>query len=266
MREAPSVKLISLGDSRTGKSCLIKRFCEKRFVSKYMQTIGIDYGTTQVYAKKSDGKTQPLKLHIFDTGGHDCFKQIREEFYVDSQAVLMTFSLDNKQSFTNLKDYWMKELESNIDDHRRENLIIVIVATKSDSTSLEVKSDEARTWVESKAGWKYFETSSQSGQNVAECFDYIFTEQLLLIENDGVRAVKKAAFTPEEVKIVKQILNGKDDWSRMALHPSASKADLKKRFHYYSRLIHPDKSKVPGCTEAFAQLSKVRENLERQVK
>lgn len=172
MREAPSVKLISLGDSRTGKSCLIKRFCEKRFVSKYMQTIGIDYGTTQVYAKKSDGKTQPLKLHIFDTGGHDCFKQIREEFYVDSQAVLMTFSLDNKQSFTNLKDYWMKELENNIDEHRRDNLIIVIVATKSDSASLEVKSDEARTWVESKAGWKYFETSSQSGQNVAECFDY----------------------------------------------------------------------------------------------
>ena len=87
-----------------------------------------------------------------------------------------------------------------------------------------------------------------------------------LIDNDGVRTVKQAAFTQEEVKIVKQILNGRDDWSKMALHPSASKADLKKRFHYYSRLIHPDKSKVPGCTEAFAQLSKVRENLERQVK
>lgn len=261
MREVPSVKLISLGDSRTGKSCLIKRFCEKRFVAKYMQTIGIDYGTTQVYAKQ-----KPLKLHIFDTGGHDCFKQIREEFYVDSQAVILTFSLESRQSFANLQDYWMKELESNIDEHRRDNLILVVVGTKSDSPQVEVKSDEVRTWAESKPGWKYFETSSQTGQNVAECFDYIFTELLGLIENDGVRSVKEAAFSAEEVKIVKQILNGRDDWAKMALHPSASKADLKKRFHYYSRLIHPDKSKVPGCTEAFAQLSKVRENLERQVK
>ena len=124
---------------------------------------------TQVSEKP---KSFPLKLHIFDTGGHDCFKQIREEFYVDSQAVLMTFSLENKVTFDNLKNYWMKELESNIDEHRRDNLIMVVVGTKSDSVNLEVKSDEARTWVETKPGWKYFETSSQNGQNVGECFDY----------------------------------------------------------------------------------------------
>ena len=55
------------------------------------------YGTTQVYAKQ-----KPLKLHIFDTGGHDCFKQIREEFYENTQAVLLTFSMQrNLEKYSN---------------------------------------------------------------------------------------------------------------------------------------------------------------------
>ena len=38
------IKIITMGDCATGKSCIVKRFCEERFVSKYISTIGIDYG------------------------------------------------------------------------------------------------------------------------------------------------------------------------------------------------------------------------------
>ena len=38
------IKILSMGDARTGKSCLIKRFCEGRFLEDYIPTIGIDYG------------------------------------------------------------------------------------------------------------------------------------------------------------------------------------------------------------------------------
>lgn len=39
----------SRGNSRlfSGQSCIIKRYCEKRFVPKYLATIGIDYGVTK---------------------------------------------------------------------------------------------------------------------------------------------------------------------------------------------------------------------------
>eukprot|EP00118_Oscarella_pearsei_P005404 m.24867 g.24867 ORF g.24867 m.24867 type:complete len:61 (+) comp28689_c0_seq3:43-225(+) len=47
LKQTARIKIISLGDAEVGKSCLIKRFCEKRFVSKYMGTIGIDYGVTK---------------------------------------------------------------------------------------------------------------------------------------------------------------------------------------------------------------------------
>lgn len=42
------IKVISVGDTQTGKSCLIKRFCEGRFINKYVTTIGVDYGVKKM--------------------------------------------------------------------------------------------------------------------------------------------------------------------------------------------------------------------------
>ena len=55
------VKIITIGNSEAGKSCIIKRYCEKRFVPKYLQTIGIDYGVTKVNIKERE-----IKLNIFE--------------------------------------------------------------------------------------------------------------------------------------------------------------------------------------------------------
>ncbi|KAH9492609.1 DnaJ sub C member 27-B, partial [Bulinus truncatus] len=62
------VKIISMGNAEVGKSCIIKRYCEKRFVNKYLTTIGIDYGVTKVSLKDRD-----IKVNIFDMAGHPLF-------------------------------------------------------------------------------------------------------------------------------------------------------------------------------------------------
>ena len=54
-----------------GKSCLIKRYCEKRFVSKYMPTIGVDFGVTKVVF--NDRK---LKINLFDLSGDPLFAEV----------------------------------------------------------------------------------------------------------------------------------------------------------------------------------------------
>jgi DnaJ family protein C protein 27 len=55
-KKSLKVKIISIGNSEVGKSCIIKRYCEKRFVPKYLQTIGIDYGVTKVNLKDREIK------------------------------------------------------------------------------------------------------------------------------------------------------------------------------------------------------------------
>nr|XP_046223693.1 dnaJ homolog subfamily C member 27-like [Oncorhynchus gorbuscha] len=62
------VKVISLGNAEVGKSCIIKRYCEKRFVPKYLATIGIDYGVTKVQVRDRE-----IKVNIFDMAGHPFF-------------------------------------------------------------------------------------------------------------------------------------------------------------------------------------------------
>jgi hypothetical protein len=48
------IKIISMGSGGSGKSCIIKRFCEERFVTKYIATIGVDYGVKPVQVDGED--------------------------------------------------------------------------------------------------------------------------------------------------------------------------------------------------------------------
>ena len=70
------LKLLTLGDKLAGKSCFIKRYCEKKFESKYLPTIGIDYGVKKVVVRE-----KVLSINIFDTSGDETYQSIRREFY-----------------------------------------------------------------------------------------------------------------------------------------------------------------------------------------
>ncbi|XP_060129161.1 dnaJ homolog subfamily C member 27 isoform X2 [Zootoca vivipara] len=70
-RKALRIKVISMGNAEVGKSCIIKRYCEKRFVPKYLATIGIDYGVTKVQVRDRE-----IKVNIFDMAGHPFFYEV----------------------------------------------------------------------------------------------------------------------------------------------------------------------------------------------
>jgi len=97
------IKVLSLGASAVGKSTLIKRYCEGRFVQKYITTIGIDYGVKPVKVLGQD-----LKVNFFDTSGGTEFHDIRVEFYNDTDAALLVYDVTNRKSFQEL-DNWLAE-------------------------------------------------------------------------------------------------------------------------------------------------------------
>jgi hypothetical protein len=76
------VKIISMGDERVGKSCLIKRFCEEKFVDKYVPTIGIDFGGKPV-AVAGCGQ---VRVNFWDMAGGSEYYAVRSEFYADAQV------------------------------------------------------------------------------------------------------------------------------------------------------------------------------------
>ena len=167
---AARLKIISMGDSGVGKSCLIKRYCEDKFVSKHVATIGIDFGVKPV---KLDGPG-PVKVNFFDMAGGPEYLEIRNEFYKDAQGALLVFDVSSKASLEAL-DKWMKEADDYGMDARR-GCALVLVGNKSDSKKREVSEADAKRWAGAHGGMAYFETSAKDGDNVAKMFERLFLE------------------------------------------------------------------------------------------
>ena len=82
---------------------LKQRYCEKRFVSRYLPTIGIDYGATRIFVDKRE-----VSIHIFDTSGSPLFAEVRNEFYRDTHGIVLAFDVCRRETF----DALVKQLNS----------------------------------------------------------------------------------------------------------------------------------------------------------
>jgi len=162
--QSARIKVISLGESGVGKSCLIKRYCEDKFVSKHVPTIGIDFGVKPV-----DIDGQSTRVNFFDFAGGAEYLEIRNEFYKDAQGVLLVFDVGSKASLEAL-DKWLKEGE----EYGLRSPALVLCGNKADNKKREVSETDARRWAGAHGGIPYIETSAKDGENVAKAFEKCF--------------------------------------------------------------------------------------------
>lgn len=158
------IKILSMGPSQTGKSCLVKRFCEDRFISKYIATIGVDFGVKPV---EIDGAT--VRVNFWDLSGYPDFLEIRNEFYKDSQGVLLVYDVSERQTFLDL-EAWISEA-AKFGANLRE-VPTILCANKVDKKRV-VSEEEGRQFATAR-GFTYFEASASSGVNVTELFQSLF--------------------------------------------------------------------------------------------
>jgi DnaJ family protein C protein 27 len=176
------VKVMSLGSAAAGKSTLIKRYCEGRFVQKYICTIGIDYGVKPVKVLGHD-----IKVNFFDTSGGAEFQDIRTEFYEqgETRGFLLVYDVTNKKSFSELDD-WLDESRrykcplSKM--HRSGDLpYVILCANKVDLPKRVVTAAEGQAFA-ARHGMFYYETSAATGESVVEAMNFLF-EQIVQRHN-----------------------------------------------------------------------------------
>eukprot|EP00754_Rhynchopus_humris_P043365 Rhum_TRINITY_DN3175_c0_g1::Rhum_TRINITY_DN3175_c0_g1_i1::g.9865::m.9865 len=156
-----SLKLLLVGDSLVGKSCLITRYADDCFEANFIATIGVDFKVKTVDV--GDGKL--AKLQIWDTAGQERFSNITRSYYRGSDAILIVYDVTNRDSFTHVSK-WMRELQ----EHSEETSVRILVGNKADLAERRVVSSEEGARAAAAASMQFFETSALTGANVSEAF------------------------------------------------------------------------------------------------
>jgi len=160
-------KLLLIGDSGVGKTCVLFRFSEDAFNSTFISTIGIDF---KIRTIELDGKK--IKLQIWDTAGQERFRTITTAYYRGAMGIMLVYDLTNEKSFENIKN-WIR----NIEEHAAPDVQKMILGNKCDMTEKRVVSRERGEQLALEYGIRFMETSAKASQNVEEAF-YILSRDI----------------------------------------------------------------------------------------
>ncbi|VDD80373.1 unnamed protein product [Mesocestoides corti] len=153
-------KLMLIGDSGVGKTCILFRFVDDSFSSSFISTIGIDF---KIKTVEIDGKR--IKLQIWDTAGQERFQTITASYYRGAMGIMLVYSVTCRKSFENISK-WM----SNITNLASDEVEKIIVANKADMSDQRQVSEAEGLAVAEKYEVKHFETSAMNGTNVEAAF------------------------------------------------------------------------------------------------
>ncbi|XP_028063148.1 ras-related protein RIC1-like [Camellia sinensis] len=153
-------KLLLIGDSGVGKSCLLLRFADDSYLDSYISTIGVDF---KIRTVEQDGKT--IKLQIWDTAGQERFRTITSSYYRGAHGIIIVYDITDQESFNNVKQ-WLNE----IDRYASENVNKLLVGNKCDLTdNRAVSYDTAKAFAD-EIGIPFMETSAKDSTNVEQAF------------------------------------------------------------------------------------------------
>jgi small GTP-binding protein len=99
-------KIIIIGDSGVGKTCLTYRATSGEFREKMAATIGFEYFPFVVKYKN-----KILKLEIWDTCGQEAYRSLIKSFFNNSSLAIIVYAVDNKKSFSSI-DEWIRQCRS----------------------------------------------------------------------------------------------------------------------------------------------------------
>lgn len=153
-------KLLLIGDSGVGKTCILFRFSDDSFNSTFITTIGIDFKIRTI--ELGDKK---IKLQIWDTAGQERFRTITTAYYRGAMGIILVYDITNEKSFDNIKT-WIK----NIEQHANEDVEKMILGNKCDMEDKRVITKEQGEKLAADYGVKFMETSAKAKIGVEEAF------------------------------------------------------------------------------------------------
>lgn len=154
-------KIIIVGDSGVGKSCLLLRFVDRTFTQLHLNTIGVDFKVCTV--ELPGGKR--AKLQCWDTSGTERFRTVAANYYHGCHGVMLVYDASDSHSFERIRTFWAPEVEL----HAPTRVPMVLIANKSDLLQHQVSRDDGQK-LAAQLGVPFWETSAKQSENVQAVF------------------------------------------------------------------------------------------------
>ncbi len=179
MKEEPQdiMKVITLGESGVGKTCLIRRYINNIYEEANVSTIGISFSFKQVKLKNR----KSINIKLIDTAGQEKFRALAKSYFKNVDAVLFIFGLNDQDSFDKVIN-WINLFD---DIHNgKEGIPRYLIGSKSDKER-KVSNDVIEEFL-CKTKYKYYETSAKDNNGIDELFQDL-SEDLyqILLETGG---------------------------------------------------------------------------------
>uniref|UniRef100_A0A8C7R697 Ras-related protein Rab-1A n=1 Tax=Oncorhynchus mykiss TaxID=8022 RepID=A0A8C7R697_ONCMY len=198
-------KLLLIGDSGVGKSCLLLRFAVSNFLLSRWIFCHVDilknnsltsqelYCTLSthrnflffLFSLQDDTYTESyistigvdfkirtieldgktIKLQIWDTAGQERFRTITSSYYRGAHGIIVVYDVTDQESFNNVKQ-WLQE----IDRYASENVNKLLVGNKCDLTTKKVVDYTTAKEFVDNLGIPFLEASAKSATNVEQAF------------------------------------------------------------------------------------------------
>ena len=153
-------KIIVIGNSGVGKSCLTLKATKDIFQENFVSTMGFQFYSFHVKINQ-----KIFKLQIWDTCGQEIYRSLITNFYRTASLAIIVYSVTDKRSFEET-EIWLKQVKLNADP----NCKIFLIANKVDLPEKQVTSEEGMNLKKEHGFECYMETSAKTGVNVKELF------------------------------------------------------------------------------------------------
>jgi small GTP-binding protein len=153
-------KVVVLGSSGVGKTCIACRFVKNQFAPYIASTIGASFLVKEVTVNG-----QKITLQIWDTAGQERFRSMAPLYYRGAVAAILVFDITNELSFDKMKE-WVRELQANIE----EPLVLAIACNKADLREQRAVPYELAAQYAADIGAIIVETSAKESLGVESLF------------------------------------------------------------------------------------------------
>ena len=187
-------KVVLVGETAVGKSCLIAKYIKNTFQSNFVPTMGGAFFTKEIFIKELDKK---IKFEVWDTAGQEKYRSITKMYYKDANAAILVYDITREESFLEIKKFWFNEVK----DNSPESTVIAIPANKKDLYEYEEVSKDTGENFAFSQGAIFKETSAKEGNGVNELFKMIgikllspeYYEKMMNTENGKFQRMKKSS-------------------------------------------------------------------------